>query len=72
MIGFIFHAHAILGSLTGTVGDLHEVARLARDGKLPPLPVTTAPKDEANSALMRLRDGKVTGRLVLTAEAVSP
>ena len=72
LIGFIFRANAIMGSLTGTVGDLHEVARLARDGKLAPLPVTTVPKDEANAALMRLRDGRVTGRLVLTAEMDGP
>ncbi len=69
LIGFIFRAHAIIGSQTGTIQDLHEVARLARSGKLASLPVTTVPKDDANAALMRLRDGKVTGRLVLTTEA---
>ena len=33
------------------------------------LPVATVPQSHANEALMRLRDGKVTGRLVLKAEA---
>ncbi len=47
------------------------MARLAREGKLLELPVSRMPKDAANEALMRLRDGKVTGRIVLTAEAAN-
>jgi len=31
--------------------------------------VATVPQNQADDALMRLRDGKVTGRLVLKAEA---
>lgn len=68
LIGLIFRATTIMGNNTGSVADLQEVARLAREGKLAPLPVTRLPKDEANAALMRLRDGRVTGRLVLTAD----
>ena len=69
LIGLIFRATTIMGSNTGNPADLREVARLAREGKLAPIPITTLPRDEANTALMRLRDGRVTGRLVLTAEA---
>ncbi len=71
LIGLIFRATTIMGNNTGSVADLQEVARLAREGKLAPLPVTRVPKDEANAALMRLRDGRVTGRLVLMTEGVS-
>jgi alcohol dehydrogenase/propanol-preferring alcohol dehydrogenase len=60
-----------MGSNTGNLAELQEVARLAREGRLAPLPVTTMPKDQANAALMRLREGRVTGRIVLTSEAVS-
>jgi alcohol dehydrogenase/propanol-preferring alcohol dehydrogenase len=70
LIGLIFRAATIMGNNTGNLADLHEVARLARDGRLAAIPVTTLPKDQANAALMRLRDGGVTGRLVLTAEVV--
>jgi propanol-preferring alcohol dehydrogenase len=70
LVGLIFKATTIMGNNTGSLGDLEDVARLARDGKLAPIPVTCLPKREANAALMRLRDGQVTGRLVLTAEAV--
>ncbi|HEY1411224.1 MAG TPA: zinc-binding dehydrogenase, partial [Rhodopila sp.] len=69
LVGLIFKATTIMGNNTGSLGDLEDVARLARDGKLAPIPITTLPKREANAALMRLRDGQVTGRPVLTAEA---
>jgi len=68
LVGLIFRVTSIMGSNTGTVGDLEEVARLARAGKLAPLPVTLLPKRDANAAMLRLREGKVTGRLVLTAD----
>jgi D-arabinose 1-dehydrogenase-like Zn-dependent alcohol dehydrogenase len=71
LIGLIFRAVTIMGNNTGNLTDLHEVARLARDGSLAPIPVTTMPRDQANAALMRLRDGRVTGCLVLTADAAA-
>lgn len=68
LIGQIFRATMLVGSNTGSIAELHEVAALAREGKLAPLPVTRVPKDQVNDALMRLRDGRVIGRLVLTAD----
>ena len=58
-------ALTVQGSYVGNPKELREVLLLARDGSLPALPVTTVPLSQANEALMRLRDGKVTGRLVL-------
>lgn len=65
LVGFIFKAATISGNMTGSLQHLREVTQLAREGKLAPIPVTEVPWDEANNALMRLRDGKVTGRLIL-------
>lgn len=62
-------ALTVQGSYVGNPVELRELVRLASEGKLKPLPVTLVPQKEANAALMRLRDGKVTGRLVLRAEA---
>jgi len=62
-------ALTVQGSYVGTVKDLRALVALAQSGKLAPLPVTTLPQREANAALMRLRDGQVTGRIVLRAEA---
>ncbi len=55
------------GSYVGNPKELRELVALAQAGTLKPLPYSTVPMHEANDALMRLRDGKVTGRVVLQA-----
>lgn len=64
----IFRPRSIIGSNTGNLADLRAVVELARQGRLKPLPLTLMPKDSVNQALSLLHDGKVTGRIVLTAE----
>lgn len=55
------------GSYVGNPKELRELVALAQAGTLKPLAYSTVPMEQANAALMRLRDGKVTGRLVLQA-----
>ncbi len=62
-------ALTVQGSYVGNPKELRELVKLAQDGSLPALPVATVPQKQAHEALMRLRDGKVTGRLVLRADA---
>ena len=62
-------ALTLQGSYVGNPKDLRELVALAQHGGLDPVPVTTVPQSHAHEALMRLRDGRVTGRLVLKAEA---
>ena len=62
-------ALTIQGSYVGNPKELRELVALAQAGSLEALPVTIMPQNQADAALMRLRDGKVTGRLVLKAEA---
>lgn len=62
-------ALTVQGSYVGNPKELRELVKLAQDGDLEALPVATIPQSQANEALNRLRDGKVTGRLVLKAEA---
>ena len=62
-------ALTVQGSYVGNPKELRELVKLAQDGTLPALPVTTVPQSQANDALMRLRDGKVTGRLILRSDA---
>lgn len=57
----------IQGSYVGNPKELRALVALAQDGKLQPMPITQMPQSSANEALMRLRDGRVTGRVVLTA-----
>ena len=54
------------GSYVGSPGDLRDVLALAEKGLLRPMPVTTVPQCQASDALMQLRRGDVTGRIVLT------
>ncbi len=61
-------ALTVRGSYVGSVKELRELVQLAQDGKLEALPVASVPQRDANDALMRLRDGKVTGRLVLKSD----
>jgi alcohol dehydrogenase, propanol-preferring len=62
-------ALTVQGSYVGNPKELRELIRLAQEGSLNALPVTTVPQSHADEALMRLRDGHVTGRLILKAEA---
>jgi alcohol dehydrogenase, propanol-preferring len=62
-------ALTIQGSYVGNPKELRELVKLAQAGDLEALPVATIPQNRADEALNRLRDGKVTGRLVLKAEA---
>ena len=62
-------ALTVQGSYVGNPKELRELIQLAQEGSLQALPVATVPQEQANDALMRLRDGKVTGRLVLKAAA---
>jgi alcohol dehydrogenase/propanol-preferring alcohol dehydrogenase len=62
-------ALTVQGSYVGNPKELRELVALAQAGKLEALPVEVVPQAEANDALMRLRDGKITGRVVLKAAA---
>jgi alcohol dehydrogenase/propanol-preferring alcohol dehydrogenase len=62
-------ALTVQGSYVGNPKELRELVKLAQDGTLPALPVAEVPQSQANDALMRLRDGKVTGRLILRSDA---
>ena len=59
-------AITIQGSYVGNLRETQELLDLVRTKKIPPIPVTPTPLAQASAALMRLRDGKLVGRAVLT------
>lgn len=65
LVGLIFKAVTLSGNMTGNLHHLREVVQLAESGKLAPIPTTEIPWNEADNALARLSEGKVSGRLVL-------
>jgi alcohol dehydrogenase, propanol-preferring len=60
-------ALTVQGSYVGNPKELRELVALAQGGAIAPIPIERVPQPEANAALMRLRDGRVSGRIVLTA-----
>lgn len=64
-VDMIFKGITIYGNMRGSLQGLRDVCELAKTGKMGGLPVRTTNWDNATDALMQLRDGKVTGRLVL-------
>ncbi len=61
-------ALTVQGSYVGNPKELRSLVALAQKGGLPPLPIVSMRQDQANEALMRLRSGKVHGRIVLHAD----
>lgn len=61
-------ALTVRGSYVGNSKELRAMVALAQGGKLDSIPITTEPLRNADAALNRLREGRVVGRIVLTAE----
>jgi len=62
---FPLRALTISGSYVGTLAETEEMMALVRAGKIGAIPVTTRPLRLASRALDDLRQGNVTGRVVL-------
>jgi D-arabinose 1-dehydrogenase-like Zn-dependent alcohol dehydrogenase len=63
---FVLRAMTIEGVLTGTLAEAEELMGLARDGRIPAVPIAERPRSEAQAALDDLRAGRIVGRVVLT------
>lgn len=61
-------ALTVRGSYVGSCNDLRELIALVREGKVQNIPVSTRPLDQADATLNDLRNGKITGRVVLTTD----
>lgn len=55
----------IQGSYVGTLDQMKALVSLGQTGKIPPIPLDPRPLDAAPRSLQDLRDGKVSGRVVL-------
>lgn len=56
----------VRGNFTGTLAQLVEVVRLARNGTVAPVVSESYPLEKANEVLARLERGEIRGRAVLT------
>jgi len=53
------------GSYVGSLAEMSALTTLARAGKIPPIPLSNRPLDEAQNALEDLGAGRAVGRIVL-------
>jgi len=56
---------SIQGSYVGTLDELKTLVALGQAGKIPPIPLDLRPLDAAPKSLQDLRDGNVSGRVIL-------
>jgi D-arabinose 1-dehydrogenase-like Zn-dependent alcohol dehydrogenase len=64
---FPLRAMTIEGTLVGRLDEAREMLALARAGKVAPVPVAERPLAAAQASLDDLRNGRIVGRVVLTA-----
>ncbi|GGC59511.1 NAD-dependent alcohol dehydrogenase [Siccirubricoccus deserti] len=62
-------ALTIQGSYVGNVKELRALIDIAKQGKIPGIPVETQPQNQADAVLNRLKNGQITGRVVLVGAA---
>ena len=62
----IFATPIYRGSMTGSLPETLEMMELVRAGKVDPIPYSKRPMSAASQTLDDLREGKITGRVVLT------
>ena len=62
---FAFTGCQIVGSVTGSPGEMKEMMNLVTAGKVTPVPVIKRTLDEADTTLQELRKGLIMGRAVL-------
>lgn len=58
-------AVSVIGSYVGSLQEMHEMMSIAREGKLPALPLTNQPLNTATQALADLKAGRIRGRAIL-------
>ena len=54
------------GSFVGTLAELEELLGFVRQGRIKPIPARAVPFVDVNDSMRELREGHVSGRLVLT------
>ena len=58
-------AASVVGSYVGSLAQLQELLAIARAGRLPAMPLTAQPLENATQALDDLRAGRIRGRVIL-------
>lgn len=65
LVANIFKGLTIYSNITGCLEELRMVVKLAKEGKLAPVPIQRMPWNSVNEAMSLLKEGKALGRIVL-------
>ena len=65
LAGMVFQSKSVIGTVTGSLAELHAVVKLAQDGKLPPFPIKEVARAQTGEVFEALERGEVVGRIVL-------
>jgi alcohol dehydrogenase len=68
-VNWVHKRMTIEGFMTGTLNEARELLDLARTGHLKPVPMHEAPMHEAAGWMEKLRNGRITGRIILTNDS---
>lgn len=68
VVSFVHKRMSIEGFMTGTLDEARELLALAQSGRIAQPPMHEAPLRDAADWMARLRQGEVTGRIILTNE----
>lgn len=68
-VNWVHKRMSVEGFMTGTLDEARELLDLARSGRIAPVPMHEAPMREAADWMEKLRQGGVTGRIILTNDA---
>lgn len=69
VVSWVHRRMSIEGFMTGTLNEARELLDLARTGRIAPVSMHEAPMRDAAHWMKQLRDGSVTGRIILTNDA---
>ena len=61
-------ALTVRGSFVGSCKDLQDLIALVREGNVKSIPVSTRPLSQVDETLQDLREGRITGRVVLSTD----
>lgn len=61
---------ALRGSYVGNLGEMHELMKLVKAGKVDPIPVAARPMSQVTETLKDLEEGRIVGRMVVVPDGV--
>ncbi|MBY0381737.1 MAG: alcohol dehydrogenase [Xanthobacteraceae bacterium] len=66
VVNWVYKRMSVEGFMTGTLDEARELIALARTGRIKPPPMRDEPMSDAQTWMDKLREGSITGRIILS------